>query len=54
MRVTRQEAISRLTRRWEEECFNYPMMRESLPLSVYIAANIALVERKGLLSGYAS
>lgn len=52
MRITRQVAVRRLTNRWNKECLCWPLMRESIPLAVYIAANVDTVMRKGLLAGY--
>ena len=52
MGISKQAAIARLTRRWNEEIRNWPLMAKQIPLSRYIAVNLAIVQRKGLLAMY--
>jgi hypothetical protein len=41
--MTRAEAISWLTIRWHEQCERYPLMREDIPLALYIQRNVGAV-----------
>ncbi len=41
--ISRQEAIKRLTRRYEEQCEQCPRMRTDVPLALYIKRNIRAV-----------
>ena len=52
MGISKQAAIALLTRRWNEEIRNWPLMAKQIPLSRYIAVNLAIVQRKGLLAMY--
>ncbi len=41
--LTRQEAIKRLTNRWNEQAEKYPLMRREIPLELYIRRNLQIV-----------
>lgn len=54
MVITKQEAIARLTRRWQEQQ-NQPLpMRNETKLEMYIAMNWQRVAANGMLVAYAS
>lgn len=52
--LTRQEAIKRLTARWNEQVDRFPAMRETIPLALYIRSNVAIVMRRNLLASYSA
>ena len=54
MVITKQEAIARLTRRWEEQAEKFPTMRRETPLEMYLAMNWRRVASNGMLAPYAS
>lgn len=41
--LSREEAIKRLTRRYEEQCLKFPMTRDTVTLDGYIKANLPYV-----------
>ena len=48
----RATATQRLTKRWREQCELFPLMRDSIPLEIYIRANVAHVMKNNLLQTY--
>jgi hypothetical protein len=51
--ITREEAVARLTARYEEQCLLTPLLRDDVPLKTYIAANVERVQANGMLAKYA-
>jgi hypothetical protein len=42
-RITREEAIKRLTRRYNEQSEKYPLMAKDVPLALYLKRNLPSV-----------
>lgn len=38
--MTRAECVAYLTARWTEQCDRWPMMRDSIPLGLYVRRNL--------------
>lgn len=38
--MTKREAIRRLTNRWNEQVEKYPLMRDDIPLALYLRRNL--------------
>lgn len=54
MVIDRATARRRLTNRWLEQVERYPLMREEIPLALYIQRNIHTVMQNGALADYAN
>lgn len=52
--LTRKEAITRLTKRYEEQAQLTPRIRIDVPLALYIKRNLRAVRVFGSLEDYAS
>ena len=52
MPITKEEALVRLTARWLDQCEIFPMMREEIPLHLYVRENLPHVMKNGLLAEY--
>lgn len=39
-KIDRATAERRLTNRWREQCDNFPMFREQIPLELYVRRNL--------------
>lgn len=50
--VTCEAARNRLTNRWREQVERFPLMREWIPLDLYIQRHLSLVMRTGVLARY--
>jgi hypothetical protein len=52
--VNKAEALNRLTNRYNEQVERYPLMRDNIPLALYIRRNIKQVMRNGTLASYST
>jgi len=52
MGCNRNTAAMRLTNRWHEQVLLFPTMRDDIPLSNYIRANVGHVMKHDLLKEY--
>ncbi len=50
--ISRAAATRRLANRWHEQAEQFPTMRRDTPLKLYVAANLGIVMRRGLLAEY--
>jgi len=54
MTISKEEAIARCVRRYDDVCLRNPLMPKDISLDQYIAANVVGVQSNGSLSAYAT
>ena len=52
MTCDKSTATRRLTNRWNEQCEQFPIMRNEIPLELYLTRNLARVMLYNLLERY--